>query len=71
MDKNRSRSNGELARAALHVLYALAASGPEGAAMAAAKEAAPFLIKIVVGLLVLLLLIPMLVFTAIPNMFFG
>ena len=71
MDENRSRSNGELARAALHVLYALAASGPEGAAMAAAKEAAPFLVKIAVGLLVLLLLIPMLVFTAIPNMFFG
>ena len=70
MDENKQR-NGEGARAALHVLYALASSGPEGAALAAAQEAAPFLVKAVAGLLILLLLIPMLTFTAMPNMFFG
>lgn len=70
MDESKQRS-GKLARAALHVLYALAASGPEGAALAAAQEAAPLLIKVVAGLLILLLLIPMLTFTAMPNMFFG
>ena len=70
MDENHRRS-GEAARAAAHILTALAATGAKGAALAAAQEAAPFLIKIAAGLLVLLLLIPMLVFTALPNMFFG
>ena len=49
----------------------MATTGPKGAALAAAEEAAPFLIKLIAGLLILLLLIPMLVFTALPNMFFG
>ena len=69
MDEN-GRRDGGTARAA-HILTALATTGAKGAALAAAQEAAPFLIKIVVGLLVLLLLIPMLVFTALPNIFFG
>ena len=69
MDENEQR-NGERARAA-HILAALATTGLKGAALAAAEEAAPFLIKLAVGLLVLLLLIPMLVFTALPNIFFG
>ncbi len=70
MDEN-GRRDGGTARAAAHILTALAATGAKGAALAAAQEAAPFLIKIAAGLLVLLLLIPMLVFTALPNMFFG
>ena len=70
MDENERRG-GKLARAAAHILTALATSGAQGAAIAAAEEAAPFLIKLAAGLLVLLLLIPMLVFTAMPNMFFG
>ena len=70
MDEN-GRRDGGTARAAAHILTALAATGVKGAALAAAQEATPFLIKVVAGLLVLLLLIPMLVFTALPNMFFG
>ena len=70
MDENEQR-NGDRARAAAHILAALAATGPEGAALAAVQEAAPHLVKIVAGLLVLLLLIPMLVFIALPNIFFG
>lgn len=68
MDENEQRG-GEMARAAAHILTALAASGPKGAAVAAAEEAAPFLIKLVAGVLAFLLLIPMLVFAAVPNMF--
>lgn len=62
---------GKAARAAAHIAAALATTGAKGAALAAAQEAAPFLIKLIAGLLVLLLLIPMLVFTALPNIFFG
>ncbi len=70
MDEN-GRRDGGTARAAAHILTALATTGAKGAAFAAAQEAAPFLVKVIVGLLILLLLIPMLVFTALPNMFFG
>ena len=70
MDEKESRG-GKAARAAAHIAAALATTGPIGAALAAAEEAAPFLIKLIAGLLILLLLIPMLVFTALPNMFFG
>lgn len=70
MDENGHRG-GELARAAAHIAAALAAGGTKGAAMAAAQEAAPYLVKIAAGILVLALLIPMLIFTALPNIFFG
>ena len=70
MDEN-GRRDGGTARAAAHILTALATTGAKGAALAAAQEAAPFLVKLTAGLLALLLLIPMLVFTALPNMFFG
>ena len=70
MDEN-GRRGGKAARAAAHIAAALATTGPKGAAFAAVEEAAPFLIKLIAGLLILLLLIPMLVFTALPNMFFG
>lgn len=70
MDENERRG-GEMAKAAAHILTALAATGPKGAAVAAAEEAAPFLAKLAAGVLAFLLLIPMLVFAAVPNMFFG
>ncbi len=56
---------------AAHILTALATTGAKGAAFAAAQEAAPFLVKVTAGLLILVLLLPMLIFTALPNMFFG
>lgn len=42
MEDNNSRANGERAKAALHVLSALATTGAKGAALAAAQEAAPW-----------------------------
>jgi hypothetical protein len=68
--ENENRAGGA-ARAAAHIAAALATTGAKGAALAAAQEAAPFLVKLAAGLLILLLLIPMLVFTALPNIFFG
>lgn len=70
MGENENRAGGA-ARAAAHIATALATTGAKGAALAAAQEAAPFLVKLAAGLLILLLLIPMLVFTALPNIFFG
>ena len=70
MGENENRAGGA-ARAAAHIAAALATTGAKGAALAAAQEAAPFLVKLAAGLLILLLLIPMLVFTALPNIFFG
>lgn len=70
MDESRQRG-GELARAAAHIAAALASGGTKGAALAAAQEATPYLIRIVAGILVLFLLVPMLIFTALPNIFFG
>ena len=46
-------------------------SGAYGAAVAAAKEALPFLIKILVGVVIAVIVIPMVIFTALPNIFFG
>lgn len=57
--------------AAARIAKAAAASGTSGAAAEAAKEALPFLVKLIVGLVVGVLIVPMLVFTAMPNMFFG
>ena len=70
MGENENRAGGA-ARAAAHIAAAWATTGAKGAALAAAQEAAPFLVKLAAGLLILLLLIPMLVFTALPNIFFG
>ena len=70
MDEKEGRGN-KAAKAAAHIAAALATTGAKGAALAAAQEAAPYLIKIIAGALALLLLIPMLVFTALPNIFFG
>lgn len=77
-NKDRQRSGiqtaADLARAAraiYNVLRAAMAAGLKGAAVAAAKEALPFLVKLAIGILIAVLLIPMLIFTALPNIFFG
>lgn len=59
------------ARAFHRIAKAVSLGGLEGAAIAALEEAAPFLIKLIVGLLIAVVLIPMLAFTGMPNMFFG
>lgn len=71
-DERNGRSGMELAadtaravKAAIKVAKAAAVAGPEGAAIAAVKEALPFLCKLVIGLVVGLLALTMLVFTAI------
>ena len=74
MDDNRSRIADTLARFAgstVRIIKAAVASGPYGAAVAAAKEALPFLVKLVVGIAAAILLFLMVIITAIPNMFFG
>jgi hypothetical protein len=48
-----------------------AMAGPKGAAVAAAKELAPKLIKIVCILIVVLFLLPLMVFVSLPNILFG
>jgi len=59
------------ARAAYNVIRAAAAAGLKGAAVAAVRETIPFLAKLLIGLVVAFLLLPMLIFTAMPNIFFG
>lgn len=46
-------------------------SGLHGAVGAVVKESLPFLFKLAFGFLIAAFLVPMLVFTAFPNMFFG
>lgn len=59
------------ARAARRILQASAAAGVQGAAAVAIKESVPLLLKILLAVLAALLIIPMVVFTALPNIFFG
>lgn len=61
----------QLAHAAANIARGAAQGGLYGAGAAAAKEAAPFLVKVIAGIIVVVILVPMLVFTALPNMFFG
>ena len=77
-NKDRQRSGiqtaanlARVAQAIYNVLRAAMAAGLKGAAVAAAKEALPFLVKLAIGILIAVLLIPMLIFTALPNIFFG
>lgn len=77
--KNRLSQSGaqatiDLARAckaALRVLHAAFTAGLHGALAATAKEALPVLVKLIVGLLAALLLLPLLIFIGMPNIFFG
>lgn len=59
------------AKAAYNIIKAALAAGLKGAAAAAARETLPLLVKVALGILIAILLIPMLIFTALPNMFFG
>lgn len=75
-ENNNSRSGAQkavdlarAAKAAYRIAQAAAASGVYGAAVAAAKEALPFLIKIAIGIVVAAIVIPMVIFTALPNIF--
>ena len=79
MAENKSSRSGtqtaidlaRLAKALARIAKAAAAAGLKGAAVAAVKESLPFLIKLAIGLLIVVLVIPMLIFTALPNFFFG
>lgn len=77
-EQNNSRSGlqkaAELAyaaRAAHRILQAAAVSGAYGAGIAAVKEALPRLVKVGAFILIALLLIPLVIFSALPNIFFG
>ena len=59
------------ARAARRILQAAAAGGLHGAAAVAVKETAPFLVKRLLAVFVALIVLPMVIFTALPNIFFG
>ncbi len=53
------------------IARAAAVSGAKGAALQAAKEYAPALTKALFALLVILILIPFLIVSALPNIYFG
>lgn len=59
------------ARAAKRIMQAAAVSGVHGAAAATAREAFPLLLKVLVAALVVFIVMPMVIFTALPNIFFG
>ena len=59
------------AGAAARIAKAAMLAGLKGAVVAAVKETLPFLLKLALGLLIAVVLVPMFVFTATPNMFFG
>ena len=45
--------------------------GGRGAGAATAREAFPLLLKILIAALVVFIVVPMVIFTALPNIFFG
>ena len=57
--------------AAVNIARGAAAGGVYGAAFEAAKSFLPELLKLSVILLFIVILVPMLIFTAIPNILFG
>ena len=73
-DKQRQHSGIDTVKriaSAARIAKAAAAGGVHGAAIATAKEAAPLLVKLVVCITILLILLPMLIFAYLPNIFFG
>lgn len=77
-DQDRSRSGlqtvadlARAARAAYRMIRAAVVSGVYGAAAVAVQEAFPFILKILLVVLIALIVIPMVIFTALPNIFFG
>lgn len=72
MDENRDEKRPGGARlAAAHIAHGAAAGGVHGAALAAATEAAPFLLKLAVALAILLIGLPLLIFLTLPCYLFG
>lgn len=73
-DRSGLQTAAQVARAAkaiANIAKAAAASGLHGAAVATAKEALPFLVKLALGIIIAVYVLLMVVITAIPNMFFG
>lgn len=75
-EKDNSRSSlqtaadlGRAAKAAYRIAQATAVSGVHGAAAAAVKETVPALVKFLLAVLLIMIVIPMVVFTALPNIF--
>ncbi len=60
-----------LGNAARRIAKTAATTGLKGAAVVAVQESAPALIKAVVGIIVALIVFPVLIISAIPNIFFG
>ncbi len=60
-----------LAKAIYNIIRAAIAAGLKGAAVAAVKEALPFLVKVVAWIIFIFAILPMLVFVSLPNIFFG
>ena len=58
-------------KAAARIVRAALVGGLHGAAIAAAKEALPTVVKFAVGFVIVVVVIPMFVISAMPNMFFG
>jgi len=58
-------------KAAARIVRAALAGGLHGAAIVAAKEALPTIVKFAVGFVIAVVVIPMFVISAMPNMFFG
>ena len=78
MTSNSERSGAQIAasaaragKALVNIVKGASAGGLAGAATAAAREFAPELIKVLLCITITLLIIPMLLIAAIPNMFFG
>lgn len=78
MADNRERSGGQVAmnvgrlgKAIASIAKGASSGGLKGAVVAAAKEFAPELIKIGIGTLIILIVMPMIVISALPNIFFG
>ena len=60
-----------LAKAICNIVRAAIAAGLHGAAVAAAKEALPFLVKAAAWILFFFIFFPLLIFVSLPNIFFG
>ena len=78
MSQNNNRSFTQVAadvakkaKARIRIIRGALRGGLKGAAVAAVKEALPFLVKLAIGLIIASVVIPMFVFSVLPNMFFG
>jgi len=78
MGENNGRTGGQIAinaaragKALANIMKSAAAGGVQGAAVAAAKEFVPELVKLAIGIMIVLIVIPIVVMSAVPNIFFG